>query len=96
MVLVVSVLLGGLGADRFLIGDMGLGLLKLFTGGLFGIMWLVDIFSLEAVSTSLTVRKLKRSQLPYGYLRPSRRSYLLPKFRVPSHPSPYRQPTNQS
>jgi TM2 domain-containing membrane protein YozV len=44
LMLVFSIAFGGFGIDRFLVGDTGLGLLKLFTGGLFGILWLVDIF----------------------------------------------------
>ena len=44
IILIVSILLGYLGIDRFLVGDLGIGLLKLFTGGLFGILWLVDLF----------------------------------------------------
>ena len=39
---VLSVLVGGLGVDRFYIGDTGLGVLKLITGGGLGIWWLVD------------------------------------------------------
>ncbi|MCX7001767.1 MAG: TM2 domain-containing protein [bacterium] len=42
--IVLAVVLGGLGVDRFYAGDIGLGLLKLFTAGLCGIMWLIDIF----------------------------------------------------
>lgn len=43
-VLILSVLLGGSGIDRFYIGDVGMGLLKLFTLGGCGILWLIDLF----------------------------------------------------
>ena len=41
---VLSVLVGGLGIDRFYIGDTGLGVLKLITGGGLGVWWIVDMF----------------------------------------------------
>lgn len=41
--LILSILLGELGIDRFYLGYTGLGILKLITGGGFGIWWLVDI-----------------------------------------------------
>ena len=44
-ILLLSVFLGGLGVDRFVIGDVGLGVAKLLLGWLtFGIWPLIDIF----------------------------------------------------
>ncbi len=41
--LLLSVFAGGLGVDRFYTGYVGLGILKLLTGGGCGIWWLVDV-----------------------------------------------------
>ena len=46
-VLILSVILGYWGVDRFYVGDMGMGLLKLFTFGGCGILWLLDIFTIR-------------------------------------------------
>ena len=43
-ILILSVFLGSWGIDRFMIGDMGMGILKLLTLGLCGILWLIDLF----------------------------------------------------
>lgn len=51
--LILSVLLGWWGVDRFFLGDIGLGLLKLFTAGLCGIMWLVDLFIIRGRADEL-------------------------------------------
>ncbi len=45
--LIISILLGGLGVDRFMLGQTGLGVAKLLTGGGLGIWWLIDLFSIQ-------------------------------------------------
>ena len=44
ILLVISILLGGLGIDRFMLGDTGMGVLKLLTGGCCGILTIIDWF----------------------------------------------------
>ena len=41
--LLMSVFFGTLGVDRFILGHIGLGLLKLITFGGFGVWWLIDL-----------------------------------------------------
>ena len=41
--LLLSIFLGELGVDRFYLGHIGTGILKLITFGGFGIWWLIDI-----------------------------------------------------
>ena len=47
-VLLISLFLGGLGVDRFVIGDTGIGVLKLLTGGCFGILTIIDWFTISS------------------------------------------------
>ena len=42
IVLLLSFFLGGLGADRFFVGKIGTGILKLITAGGLGVWWLID------------------------------------------------------
>ena len=44
--LILSVLVGGLGIDRFYLGYTGMGILKLLTGGCFGILYIIDIINI--------------------------------------------------
>ena len=44
--LILSVLMGGLGIDRFYLGYTGMGVLKLLTGGVFGVLWILDVINI--------------------------------------------------
>ena len=46
-ILLVSIFLGFLGIDRFMIGDTGIGILKLLTAGLCGILTIIDWFTIS-------------------------------------------------
>ena len=43
--LILALVLGIFGAHRFYLGKVGTGFLYVFTAGLFGIGWIVDIFT---------------------------------------------------
>ena len=48
--LILSIFVGELGIDRFYLGYIGIGLLKLFTAGCFGILWIIDIIQIATGS----------------------------------------------
>ena len=56
--LLVSLFLGGWGVDRFMIGDTGICVLKLLTGGCCGILTVIDWFSIQNKTKELNFNKL--------------------------------------
>ena len=57
--LLVSIFAGSLGIDRFIIGDVGLGVGKLLTCGGLGIWYLVDIFLITDATKAKNMEKLQ-------------------------------------
>ena len=57
-VLIVSLLAGGFGIDRFMIGDTGLGIGKLLTCGGGGIWSIVDLFLIQKATRQKNLEKL--------------------------------------
>ncbi|MBS1928631.1 MAG: TM2 domain-containing protein [Chitinophagaceae bacterium] len=58
--LIVSLLGGSLGIDRFLIGDTGMGVGKLLTCGGFGIWTIIDWFLIMGVTREKNIVKLQQ------------------------------------
>lgn len=56
--LLVSIFLGVLGIDRFMLGDTGMGILKLLTGGCCGILTIIDWFSISKKTKETNFNKL--------------------------------------
>lgn len=57
--LIISLLAGGLGIDRFFLGDVGLGIAKLLTCGGLGIWTIVDWFSIQKATREKNLEKLQ-------------------------------------
>jgi TM2 domain-containing membrane protein YozV len=58
--LIISILAGTLGIDRFMIGDTGLGVGKLLTCGGFGIWAIVDWFMIQGATREKNMEKLQQ------------------------------------
>lgn len=56
--LLISIFLGGIGVDRFMFGETGMGILKLLTGGVFGVLALIDIFNTQKKTKEINFKKL--------------------------------------
>ena len=56
--LLISIFLGSLGVDRFMLGDTGMGILKLLTGGCCGILTIIDWFSIQNKTKELNFNKI--------------------------------------
>jgi TM2 domain-containing membrane protein YozV len=58
LMLIVSLLGGTLGIDRFIIGDVGLGVAKLLTCGGFGIWTIIDWFLIMGATRQKNIEHL--------------------------------------
>lgn len=56
--LLISIFLGYLGVDRFMLGDIGMGVLKLLTGGLCGILTIIDWVTIMGKTKEMNFQKL--------------------------------------
>ena len=57
-ILLVSIFLGTLGIDRFMLGETGMGILKLLTAGCCGILTIIDWFSVQKKAKDLNYNNL--------------------------------------
>jgi TM2 domain-containing membrane protein YozV len=62
-IFIVSLLCGGLGIDRFMIGDTGIGVAKLLTLGGCGIWSIIDLFLISGATRAKNFEKIQ----PYLY-----------------------------
>jgi hypothetical protein len=58
-ILIVSIIAGHLGIDRFMIGDTGIGVGKLLTCGGFGIWTIVDWFLIQSATREKNMQLLQ-------------------------------------
>lgn len=56
--LLVSIFLGTLGIDRFMLGDTGMGILKLLTVGCCGVLTIVDWFTISKKTKEANFNKM--------------------------------------
>ena len=56
--LLVSLFLGTLGIDRFMLGETGMGILKLLTVGLCGVLTIIDWFTIQKKTRDLNFNNL--------------------------------------
>jgi TM2 domain-containing membrane protein YozV len=58
--LIISILAGSLGIDRFMLGDTGLGVGKLLTCGGLGIWTIVDWFQIQGATREKNMQKIQQ------------------------------------
>lgn len=60
VLLILSLLVGGFGVDRFMLGDTGMGVLKLLTCGCCGILTIIDWFTIMQKAKQYNLAKLSQ------------------------------------
>jgi hypothetical protein len=65
--LLISIFIGWLGIDRFMIGDTALGILKLITFGVCGVWSIIDCFLISDATKQFNFSKLQRCLMMYGH-----------------------------
>ena len=63
--LIISILVGSLGIDRFLLGETGLGVAKLLTGGAYGICTIIDWFTVQDRTKKYNYRKFLEATMMF-------------------------------
>lgn len=63
LMLVISICFGALGIDRFVLGDIGLGVGKLITCGGIYIWWIVDLFYIMDATREKNLQRLNTALL---------------------------------
>jgi len=58
--LIISIIAGSLGIDRFVIGDVGLGIGKLLTCGGLGVWAIVDWFLIQGATKQKNLNKIQQ------------------------------------
>ena len=59
-ILVISIFLGGLGIDRFVLGQTIVGLVKLLTAGGCGVWWFIDLFLIMGATKEVNAESAYR------------------------------------
>ena len=65
-VLILSILLGTLGIDRFILNDAGMGVLKLLTCGGVYVWWIIDMVNAQERTQAYNFKKLSEALMLQG------------------------------
>ena len=65
-ILIISILIGSLGVDRFMLGEAGLGIAKLLTCGGFYIWWIIDMVNATDRTRQYNYKKLQEALMMQG------------------------------
>lgn len=65
-ILLLSILVGTLGIDRFLLDDVGMGVLKLLTCGGVYVWWIIDIINAQKRAREYNFKKFREALMLQG------------------------------